>query len=153
MSNFRRFGQYSRMRLTKWKSWSSLPRKLSRLDHPCTTLPVKLCFLEKALTLETFPRGDYKKLCELLVFYLGYVPGFHCLQQKQGIVTAVQTNVFNVADKRLPKLPQTTCLPSSLSSTSGIITQGSGRLCLPAFSAISGICLSIWFCWLLLMMT
>ncbi len=51
------------------------------------------------LTLETFPRGDYKKLCELLVFYLGDVPGFHCLQQKQVIVTAVQTNVFNVLIK------------------------------------------------------
>ncbi len=82
------------MRLTKWKSWSSLPRKLSRLDHPCTNLPVKPCIWEKALTFETFPRGDYKKLCELLVFYLGDVPGFHCLQQKQGIVTAVQTNVL-----------------------------------------------------------
>ncbi len=37
----------------------------------------------------------------------------------------------------LPKLPQMTCLPSSLPSTSGIITQGSDRLCLPAFSAIA----------------
>ncbi len=44
--------------------------------------------------METFPNGDYKKLCELLVFYLGDVPGFHCLQQKQAIVTAVQTNVL-----------------------------------------------------------
>jgi hypothetical protein len=43
--------------------------------------------------------------------------------------------------------------PSNDLSASGIITQGSGRLCLPAFSAIAGICLSIWFCWLLLMMT
>jgi hypothetical protein len=67
---------------------------------------VKLCIWEKALTLETFPRGDYKKLCELLVFYLGDVPGFHCLQQKQGIVTAVQTNVFNVLIKgTLAKYP------------------------------------------------
>jgi hypothetical protein len=67
------------------------------------SLPVKLCIWEKA---KTFPRGDYKKLCELLVFYLGDVPGFHCLQQMQGIVTAVQTNVFNVADKRtLAKYP------------------------------------------------
>jgi hypothetical protein len=32
-----------------------------------------------------------------------------------------------------------TCLPSSLPSTSRIITQGSGRLCLPACSAIAGI--------------
>jgi hypothetical protein len=38
-----------------------------------------------------------------------------------------------------------TCLPSSLPSTSRIITQGSGGLCLPACSTISGICLSIWF--------
>ncbi len=45
----------------------------------------------------------------------------------------------------LPKPPQTTCLPSSLPSTSRIITQGSGRLYLPACSTISGICLSIWF--------
>jgi hypothetical protein len=35
-----------------------------------------------------------------------------------------------------------TCLPSSLPSTSRIITQGSGRLCLPACSAIAGIYLS-----------
>ncbi len=56
--------------------------------------------------METFPRGDYKKLCELLVFYLGDVPGFHCLQQKQGIVSAVQTNVFNVLIKgTLAKYP------------------------------------------------
>jgi hypothetical protein len=31
-------------------------------------------------------------------------------------------------------------------------TQGTGRLCLPACSAFAGICLSIWFCWLLRMM-
>ena len=37
-----------------------------------------LQFGKRALTLETFPRGDYKKLCELFVFYLGGdVPGFH----------------------------------------------------------------------------
>ncbi len=29
--------------LPKWKSRSSLPRKLSMLDHPRTNLPVKLC--------------------------------------------------------------------------------------------------------------
>ncbi len=63
-------------------------------------LPVKLCIWEKGPDLGAFPRVDYKKLCKLLVFYLGDVPGFHCLQQKQGIVTAVQTNVFNVAGKR-----------------------------------------------------
>ena len=67
---------------------------------------MKLCIWEKALTLETFLRGDYKKVCELLVFYLGDVPGFHCLQQEQGIVTAVQTNVFNVLIKgTLAKYP------------------------------------------------
>ncbi len=32
----------------------------------------------------------------------------------------------------LPNSPQMTCLPSSLPFTSRIITQGSGRLCLPA---------------------
>jgi hypothetical protein len=69
-------------------------------------LPVKPCIWEKVLTLETFPRGDYKKLCELLVFYLGDVQGFYCLQQKQGIITAVQTNVFNVLIKgTLAKYP------------------------------------------------
>ncbi len=32
--------------------------------------------------METFPRGDYRKLCELLVFYLGDVPGFHWLKPR-----------------------------------------------------------------------
>ena len=36
-----------------------------------------LQFGERALTLETFARGDYRKLCEMFVFYLGEVPGFH----------------------------------------------------------------------------
>jgi hypothetical protein len=52
---YARSGQQSRMRLTKWKSWSSLPRKLSMLDHPCLNLPVKLCSLGRVLTWETFP--------------------------------------------------------------------------------------------------
>ena len=38
------------------------------LDHPCTNLAVKLCSLGRALTWETFSRGDYKKLCQLFVF-------------------------------------------------------------------------------------
>ena len=37
-----------------------------------------LQFGERALTLETFARGDYRKLCEMFVFYLGgEVQGFH----------------------------------------------------------------------------
>ncbi len=50
-----------------------------------------LQFGTRALTLETLPRGDYMKLWELFVFYLGDVPGFHFLApaMKQGIVTAV----------------------------------------------------------------
>ena len=33
---------------------------------------------KRALTLGVFARGDYKKLCEMFVFYLGGdVPGFH----------------------------------------------------------------------------
>jgi hypothetical protein len=39
-----------------------------------------LQFGKRALTWETFLRGDYKKLCELFVFYLGVVLGFHFLQ-------------------------------------------------------------------------
>jgi hypothetical protein len=92
------------MRLTKWKSWSSLPRKLSRLDHPCTNLSVSSAFVKRALTLKTFHRGDYKKLCEMLVSTWEMFQVLTVLSlapaMKQGIVTAVQTNVFNVADKR-----------------------------------------------------
>jgi hypothetical protein len=49
-----------------------------------------LQFGKRALTWETFSRGDYKKLCKLFVFYPGVVLGF-LFKQK----------VFlNVADKR-----------------------------------------------------
>jgi hypothetical protein len=39
-----------------------------------------LQFGKRVLTLETFPRSDYKKLWELFVFYLGDVQGFHFFQ-------------------------------------------------------------------------
>ncbi len=62
-------------------------------------------FGKRALTLETFPRGDYKNNCALFVFYLGVFQVFTFIRlvraMKQGIVTAVLTKGFlNVADKR-----------------------------------------------------
>ncbi len=39
-----------------------------------------LQFGKRALTWETFSRGDHKKLCKLFVSYLGVVLGFHFLK-------------------------------------------------------------------------
>lgn len=74
------------------KVWPSVKEKVDKMEElikfDWKTLQVgsplyeiakeALQFGQRALTLGTFARGDYKKLCELFVFYLGGdVPGFH----------------------------------------------------------------------------
>jgi hypothetical protein len=76
------------------KVWPAVKNEIDKMEEPVKftlkTLHVgsslyelaskALQFGKRALTWETFSRGDYKKLCKLFVFHMGVVLGFHFLK-------------------------------------------------------------------------
>ncbi len=76
------------------KVWPAVKNEIDKMEEPVKftlktlyvgsslyELAIKaLQFGKRALTWETFSRGDYKKLSELFVFHMGVVLGFHFLK-------------------------------------------------------------------------